>query len=134
IAPPQASVIQLLPGGIEANFWDNEGLLGAPVVRRVDPEVSFNWEPGEVTPCGQGPGSARWHGKLLAPSSETFTLFVRAQGGVRLFVDHRIVLNAWQGNLRAGKERLLPVDLVAGRFHDVRLEYRRQEGSASIQV
>ncbi|CAN0481700.1 unnamed protein product, partial [Laminaria digitata] len=97
-------------------------------------QVSFNWEPGEVSPRGQGPGSARWQGKLLAPSSETFTLFVRPQGGVRLFVDHLIVLNAWQGNLRAGKERLLPVDLVAGRFHDVRLEYRRQEGSASIQV
>jgi len=43
IAPPQASVIQLLPGGIEANFWDNEGLLGAPVVRRVDPEVRWWW-------------------------------------------------------------------------------------------
>ena len=41
ITPLQASVTQLLPGGLEANFWDNQGLLGAPVVRRVDPEVRW---------------------------------------------------------------------------------------------
>ncbi|CAN0516965.1 unnamed protein product, partial [Scytosiphon promiscuus] len=39
----------------------------------------------------------RWQGKLLAPTSETFTLFVRAQGGVRLFIDHRVVIDAWEG-------------------------------------
>lgn len=51
------------------------------------------------TPSGQGPASARWQGKLLAPTSETFTLFVRAEGGVRLFIDHRVVIDAWAGDM-----------------------------------
>ena len=37
--PSQTSVTQLLPGGLEANFWDNGYLLGRPIVRRVEPQV-----------------------------------------------------------------------------------------------
>lgn len=42
--------------------------------------------------------SARWRGKLLAPSSETFTLYVKADDGARLYVDHELVIDAWEGN------------------------------------
>lgn len=41
--------------------------------------------------------SARWQGKLLAPSSETFTLYVRADDAARLYVDHELVIDAWEG-------------------------------------
>lgn len=60
-------------------------------------QVSFNWGSSAATPSGQGPVSVRWEGKLLAPASETFTLFVRAHGDVRLFVDHVVVIDAWAG-------------------------------------
>lgn len=41
--------------------------------------------------------SARWEGKLLAPSSETFTLYVKADDAARLYVDHELVIDAWEG-------------------------------------
>lgn len=41
--------------------------------------------------------SARWQGKLLAPSSETFTLYVRADDAARLYFDHELVIDAWEG-------------------------------------
>lgn len=43
--------------------------------------------------------SARWQGKLLAPSSETFTLYVKADDAARLYVDHELVIDAWEGGL-----------------------------------
>ena len=60
-------------------------------------QVSFNWGLSPVTSFGPGPVSARWTGKLLAPATETFNVFVRAQGGVRVFLDHDLVIDAWQG-------------------------------------
>ncbi len=37
--PYQVAVTQLLPGGLSATYWDNEWLLDAPAVQRVDAEV-----------------------------------------------------------------------------------------------
>ncbi|CAN0550937.1 unnamed protein product, partial [Laminaria digitata] len=93
----QTSVSQLLPGGLDATFWHNPWLDGTPVIRRVDPEVSFNWGVSPVTSFGPGPVSARWTGKILAPRTETFNIFVRAQGAIRLFLDHKLVIDAWTG-------------------------------------
>lgn len=42
--PYQVVVTQLLPGGLSATYWDNEWLLDAPVVQRVDAEVSISSE------------------------------------------------------------------------------------------
>ena len=36
-------------------------------------------------------------GKLLAPSTEVFDLFIKAQEGIRLFLDHKLVIDAWEG-------------------------------------
>jgi len=33
-------------------------------------------------------------------SSEEFQIFIRAQGGFRLFLDHKLVMSAWQGTCR----------------------------------
>ncbi|CAM9493883.1 unnamed protein product, partial [Laminaria digitata] len=97
-------------------------------------QLSFNWGLSPVTSFGLGPVSARWESKLLAPTSGTFELFVRAQGGFQLFLDHELVLNAWEENLRSGKERVVLVNLVKGVFHDVVLEYKEEGGSASLEV
>lgn len=47
--------------------------------------------------------SARWRGKLLAPSSETFTLYIKADDGARLYVDHELVIDAWEGKFLSNK-------------------------------
>ncbi|CAN0088334.1 unnamed protein product, partial [Laminaria digitata] len=128
------SVTQLLSGGLDAKFWSNQWLVGDPIVHRIDPQLSFNWGLNPVTSFGPGPVSARWEGKLLAPASGTFDLFIRAQGGFQLFLDHMLVMNAWEENLRAGKERVVLANLVKGNFHDVVLEYKEEGGPASIEV
>lgn len=37
--PYQVAVTQLLPGGLSATYWDNEWLVDAPAVQRVDAQV-----------------------------------------------------------------------------------------------
>ena len=69
-------------------------------------QLSFNWGLNPVTSFGPGPASARWEGKLLAPATEKFHLFIRAQGGFRLFLDHKLVIDAVEG-IAVCCERLL---------------------------
>lgn len=60
-------------------------------------QVKFNWGTGAITPYGRDYVSARWQGKLLSPSSETFKLYLRADDAARLYVDHELVIDAWEG-------------------------------------
>lgn len=39
LAQSQTSVSQLLPGGLDAKFWQNQWLVGPPIIHRVDPQV-----------------------------------------------------------------------------------------------
>lgn len=84
-----------------------DGTFGGPcampppfhfLVRVLSPcQLSFNWGLNPVTSFGPGLVSARWAGKLLAPTTETFNIFLRAQGGIRLFLDHELIIEAWEG-------------------------------------
>lgn len=38
----QVAVTQLLPGGLSATYWDNQWLVGATVVQRVDAQVCLD--------------------------------------------------------------------------------------------
>ncbi|CAN0387446.1 unnamed protein product, partial [Scytosiphon promiscuus] len=115
-------------------------LVGAAVVQRVDAQVKFNWGTGAITPYARDYVSARWQGKLLAPSSETFTLYVKADDAARLYVDHELVIDAWEamdvnsGVMPGANEYRTLVDLANGTFHDIVLEYMEKDGAASIQV
>ncbi|CAM9356761.1 unnamed protein product, partial [Laminaria digitata] len=101
-------------------------------------QVKFNWGTGAITPYGRDYVSARWQGKLLSPSSETFTLYLRADDAARLYIDHELVIDAWEGAadcvLPGANEYRAMVDLTNGTYHDVVLEYREDDGSASIQL
>ena len=60
-------------------------------------QLSFNWGLSPLTSFGPGPVSARWTGKLLGPATETFNIFFSAKGGVRFFLDHELIIDAWEG-------------------------------------
>lgn len=59
--------------------------------------MKFDWGTGAITPYGRDYVSAQWHGKLLAPSSDTFTLYLKADDATRLYIDHELVIDAWEG-------------------------------------
>ena len=122
-------VAQLVQGGLAAQYWDNQWLLGTASLERVDPTVSFDWGVGAVTTYARDYVSARWSGKLRAPSSETFTLYVQADDGVRLYVDHVLLVDTWDSPVA---EMRAHVALVEGDYHDIVLEWKEETGAASV--
>ncbi|KAG5186906.1 hypothetical protein JKP88DRAFT_156261, partial [Tribonema minus] len=131
--PYQVAVSQLLQGGLIAQYFDNQWLLGPPAEEMVAATIDFDWGAGAITAFGRDYVSARYAGKLRAPASEAYALRLRADDGARLFINHVLVIDAWDGAL-AGDEARATVDLVGGEYVDVVLEYKEETGAASVQL
>ena len=125
------AVMQLESGGLNARYYDNQWLLDEPSIDRVDPTVNFNWGSGIITLYGRDYVSIRWWGKVRPSTSELYTFYLNADDGVRLFVDHEILLDMWEEH---SVEKKAAVHLVAGTFHDVKVEYKELTGDAQVQL
>jgi hypothetical protein len=128
-----AAVWRGLSRGLTATYYDGEDLAGKSVTR-VDPKVDFDWEKGSPDPAvGPDQFSARWTGRVEAEHTEPYTFYVIADEGARLWIDGKLVLDAWK-NASGEKRESPPIELVAGRAYDLKLEYHESREKARIQL
>lgn len=123
-------VRQLSQGGLSAQYFDNQWLQGDPTAERIDAAIKFDWGYGAITPYGRDYVSIRWSGKLIADFDEIYTFYLHADDGVRLFLDHELVIDAWDVVLIEGHRH--SKRLHRGSFHDIVIEYKEITGAASI--
>jgi subtilisin len=122
------------PRGLTARYFDNTTLSGQPALQRTDAIINFDWagaRPDAALPADRF--SVRWSGQLAAPSSEAYTFYLYSNGGARLWVNNRPVIDRW-GPPFETLPRSAPVEMKAGEKVDVRLEYYDAEGEALIQL
>ena len=125
------AVMQLESGGLNARYYDNQWLLDEPAIDRVDPTINFNWGSGIITQFGRDYVSIRWWGKVRPLTSEPYTFYLNADDGVRLYVDHEVLLDMWEEH---SVEKKATVHLVAGTFHDLKVEYKELTGDAQVHL
>jgi beta-glucosidase len=109
-------------GGLRADYFANPEWKGDATVVRAEPQVDFNWGPASPAPGVPADNfSVRWTGWLRAPESGKYLLGFAGNGGVRLTLDGKTIVEdfANQRTRTLTKE----VELEAGR-HTVSLEYR----------
>jgi hypothetical protein len=121
------AVLQLQNGGLSAWYYDNQWLTGEPTIERVDGLLNFNWGMGSITMFGRDYVSIRWWGKVQPKTSEEYTFYVNADDGVRLFVDHNLLIDDWTASQG---EKKATTKLFFNQFHDIRIEYREETGPA----
>ena len=102
-------------------YWDNQTLLGNPAMMRNDPEINFDWQmgsPGAAIPDEHF--SARWT-RTQGLEEGLYRFYVLADDGVRIWVDGRLILDAWSDR----QQRELTVDHTIGGAgaHTVRVDY-----------
>jgi RHS repeat-associated protein len=118
--------------GLEAMFWNNTALSGAPALSRVDAQVDFAWGTGSP---GVGVNadnfSARWKGLLDVPNAGSWTFYASTTDGTRVRVDGVYVVNNWRD--QAVAEASGTVLLGAG-LHEISMEYYEATGSASATL
>ncbi|HZY43785.1 MAG TPA: PA14 domain-containing protein, partial [Anaerolineae bacterium] len=101
-------------------YYPNQTLTGAPAVVRNDKDVNFDWNVG--SPFMFIPAdyfSARWTRSLLF-AAKTYRFTVRADDGVRLWIDGSLIIEEWHSAAPSAYAR--DVTLGAG-WHAIRLEY-----------
>jgi beta-glucosidase len=127
--------------GLTAEYFDNMGLAGTPVVTRTEPGVAFNWLSNmNVTTHGTtavegfapniGAFSARFTG-MIKPTVDGEQVFkVRADGAYKVWVDGKLVVD-FDGQALSGDVVNAPsrfgktAALKAGKYYTVKMEYRR---------
>jgi len=119
--------------GLKGEYFNNKDLQGAPVVTRIDEQINFNWFTG--SPVAQLPTdnfSARWTGKIVPTVSGTYLLGARADDGVRIYIDDKLLVDDWRDN--GAKTVTKPIELESGRAYKIRIEYYDRYASAEARL
>jgi alpha-D-xyloside xylohydrolase len=101
--------------------------------RRSDRKIDFNWNnDAPFKDLAPDTFSVRWSGQLIAPQSGEYTFNTLSDDGTRLFIDNRLIIDAWQDQaplLTSGK-----IFLEAGKKYAVRLDYYENRIGAVVQL
>jgi mannan endo-1,4-beta-mannosidase len=119
----------VLESGLRGQYYNNMNLSGVPALVRTDPNINFTWRLGSPDPSIQVDYfSVRWSGKLTAAYSETYTIYSYSDDGIRVWIDGVLIIDSWID--QSGSERKGNVSLIAGKLHELKVEYYEREGDA----
>ena len=121
------------PGsGAEAQYFNGIDLAGDPIVTRIEPSINGNWGDGEVAGGLSDLISARWKANLEAPSTETWRIIASSDDGVRLWLDGRMVVNAWI--LQGTTDYRYDIKFNAGQVYSIVMEWYENGGGAVARL
>lgn len=130
--------------GLTARYYNNWDLSGEPVVTRRDYMVNFNWIYAKPhADVNAECFSVAWTGKLKAQGSFRGCLAIPGQDSMRLYVDGKLLIDAWnlsdgkQKEEKAGREaetegRMADFVFEAGREYEIRLEFCNDARGARV--
>lgn len=107
--------------GLSATYFNSDNLTNL-VLTRTDPNVAFNW--GQGTPDNQVPPdffSVRWAGRILAPTTDTYTFYTTTDDGVRLWINNTLLIDKWQP--QSATLYSDTINLQANTKYDIKMEY-----------
>jgi PA14 domain/FG-GAP-like repeat len=100
---------------------------------RIDPTIDFNWTLGSPgSAIGTDRFSVRWTGKIQPLYSEAYTLYVRSDDGIRLWINGKLIIDDW--TLHGLLEQKNTITLAADQIYDIKLEYYENTGGAASRL
>jgi hypothetical protein len=132
-AGPVWSFRTIGPGlGVQAEYFGGMELAGNPILTAEENAIDHAWGSDEVAGGLKDSVSARWTADLEAPFTETVELIATTDDGVRLWLNGRRVIDNWTPH--GAIDDIATVNLVAGQFYRVRMEWFENGGSALAQL
>jgi len=118
--------------GLKAEYFDNADFT-APIKTRVDPKVNFDWSYNSALDgMGAESFSIRWSGQVQALLTENYTFYARADDGVRLWVNGRLLIDQWKS--QGATEYSGTIALTAGQKYAIKMEYFDDDYAALAQL
>ncbi len=119
--------------GLTGVYFDNPEFNGKPAFSRVDYLINFVWR--DITPVTGRMGdsfSVRWTGSLVPPASGKYKLGVRGLNNYRLTLDGELI--AEHQDLHEAVTRVKEIELEAGRFYNIQLDYANLGLDPQVQL
>jgi hypothetical protein len=120
--------------GLKGEYYSSSspGTFTTKIMERTDSTVNFDWgsgSPGSGVPSDLF--AVRWTGSLTAPTSGTYTIYVTADDGVRVWIDGNLVIDAWK--VQPPTEYSWTGPLSAGK-HTIKIEYYENTYGAVMKL
>ena len=113
-----------------AEYFNNANLSGAPVYVLTENAVTHDWQAGSPSPLIPADNfSVRWT-SVQNLAAGTYQFLIRADDGIRVYIDGTIYVNAWQ--LSPGGNSPFTATLAGGQ-HTFVVEYFEAAGLAYLQ-
>jgi len=112
--------------GLKVELFNNTDLSGSPAIVRYDKYVHY--EPARGPKGAESDVSVRWTGFFTPAAAGKYLAFVQGpgeNGGYRLYIDQKLVLNNWKQWYAFVGE--IPIALTAGP-HQIELDYYAKSG------
>ncbi len=145
-AAPDAVGGGFADSGLDASYYANPDLEGAPSFTRRDLRIDFDWD--ELRPVGGSTAepyrsfprdgfSIRWSGRIIPRFSEAYTFHGEADDGIRIKIrapgesTWTSLVDRWS---EAGAFESKPFQMRAGELYELQVEYRELEGRAACRL
>ncbi|UFH53109.1 PA14 domain-containing protein [Spirosoma sp. KNUC1025] len=111
-------------GGLTGFYFDADDLNNLTLKNtRIDPQLNFSWGkeiPGGTSITRADTYSVRWKGFVETSLSEEHTLYLKADKGVRLWVDNKLYVDKWTNEAATEFSSALPLE--TGKRYAIRIE------------
>lgn len=100
-----------------------------------DPHLDFdNLEPRLNFTTGRSDDvSVRWTGKIVPERTGAHTFSITGDNGFRLWIDGRLAIDHWVDDWDR-EQTAEPIELTAGRAHDIKVEYFEHYGGSNLHL
>jgi beta-glucosidase len=113
--------------GLNGEYFANPDLSGTPARTRRDRQITFaNFNDVFIQPPSEG-FSIRWSGFVTPAESGDYLFLARTGQGIRLVVDGKTVVDAWDNHGQSDFTATVP--LTKGRNVPIRLEFHTAAGA-----
>ncbi|CAE7778437.1 rsgI3, partial [Symbiodinium sp. CCMP2456] len=127
-------VYAIFANGLWGQYWDNAWFYGLPVLSKVDETISFEWGHHEVTALAGDHITARWVGFLLGPTTDEYTIYVKADDSVRVWFQGHLVVDYWDSSIPCCPELWTRQLLEKDRFYSIKVEWKEMQGNAQLRL
>ena len=119
--------------GLLGTYHNGTSFSTTPVLQRIDDNINFDW--AEFSPAAVvNPNlfAVRWTGKIQPLYSGTYTFYILADNGRRVWVNNQLIIDKWNND--TGVTYSGTISLEAGQKYDVKVEYYELSGNANIKL